>query len=83
MFFFFFFFFFFFVFFFFFFFFLFSKYKCLIVDLFFPPWFSEWGFLVAHFLDHCLLVPLHYEAPVLIYLGAIYLKNWVTSFGTQ
>ena len=38
---------------------MFSKYKYLIVNLFFSPTgFLEWEFfLIAHFPDHCLLVP--------------------------
>ena len=36
---------------------MFFKYKYLIVNLNFPPRLLKWEFLIAHFLDHCLLVP--------------------------
>ena len=38
----------------------FSKYKCLILSLFFPPrfWSGDF-FLIAPFPDHCLLVPFY------------------------
>ena len=39
---------------------MFSKYKYLTVNLFFPPRVLEWHFfLIVHFPDHCLLVPFY------------------------
>ena len=62
---------------------MFSKYKYLIVNLVFPPWFLEWEFLsVAPFPGHYILVPfylLYFTSEILFIFSRSDIRNILTS----